>query len=48
MKKQHLLMTEISRKERKEAKDVMLSVSETSHILYRLPPSGDPSAVASG
>ncbi len=28
MKKQHLLMTEISRKERKEAKDVMLSVSE--------------------
>jgi hypothetical protein len=34
-------------KEAKTAKNVMLSVSETSHISYRLL-LGDPSAVASG
>jgi hypothetical protein len=39
MKNQHLLMAEISRKDRKEAKsakDVMLIISETSHLNKRL------------
>ena len=39
MKNQHLFITKISRKDRKEAKsakDVMLSISETSHLNKRL------------
>ena len=36
------MMTEISRKEAKSAKNVMLSVSETSHFL-KPSPLGDPS-----
>jgi hypothetical protein len=37
MKNQHLLMIEISRKEAKSAKDVMLIGSETSHFLKPSP-----------